>query len=487
MSTPTSASTEANIQEPTEPGTSAKLFSGRPYLQYLVAFVLALTVLNACYAALGSILIPNTIQTIEFQQVFGDATYEGNAITADTLNQISEWTAADPSTLSAEQQELVDLKNSYEASRAADMSMLMAVGALFTIFAQPLVGVFSDRWRSRRGRRAFWIVLGAIAGALFMVGLRYSTNLALLITFWTTTQVALNFMQGPLSTTVADRIPTNRVATVSGFSGIGMMGGVALGSFVAGILVTMMGLDTYFVFALAVIIGALLFVTFAKDRSSEDLVVEKFDWVEFAKGFTIALRDRDFRWVWIARFMMYFGYMMVVIYNFFVIQNHLGQDPVSANHIVAGISAAALPGQLLVLYLSGKFSDRIGKRKPFVIGASLLIAADMLVPLLFPTVPAYYFFYILLSAAMGVYMAVDVALFIDVLPDPAAAGRDLGVANIATNIGQMLSPVVGGWVVGLAIAHNNFGLSSNYAPVFVVAAAAVAISAIAIVPVKKVA
>ena len=40
------------------------------------------------------------------------------------------------------------------------------VGATNTLFAQPIVGVISDRWRSPFGRRAFWIVAGALVALM---------------------------------------------------------------------------------------------------------------------------------------------------------------------------------------------------------------------------------------------------------------------------------------------------------------------------------
>ena len=117
------------------------------------------------------------------------------------------------------------------------------------------------------------------------------------------------------------------------------------------------------------------------------------------------------------------------------------------------------------------------RRKPFVIGSSAFIAAILLIPLLVPTLPAFYVFYILLAASYGMYMAVDVALFIDVLPDKEAAGRDLGVANVASNIGQMLAPVAAGQIVAL---------TAGYSALFIMSIVAVAVSAVAIIPVRKV-
>ncbi len=472
----TTAALDPMLEEPERPGTSAKYLGGLPFYQYIVAFMLASVFLYACYAAMAGILLPNSVQTIEFQHYFANTSVQDvNAVQA--LTDLKQ--AVDAGTATAEQQHLLDLLAQYDAARARSISLMMSIGSFFTLFAQPVVGVISDRWRSAFGRRAFWIVAGAIGGAVFMVGLRYSSTIALLTVFWTVGQVSLNFMQAPLSTTVADRVPENRVGMVSGLSGVGMMAGFTGGSVVAGLLFNVLGLDTYFVFALAVVIGSLLFVTFAKDRSSKDLKVEPFDWVGFFKGYAIPLRDHDFRWTWIARFFMFFGYTAVSNFVLYILQSHI-QPALSAskaNETFAMLSLAALPGQLIMMLIAGRLSDLVGRRKPFVIGASAFIAAIMFIPILVPALPAFYVFYILLAASYGMYMAVDVALFIDVLPDKEAAGRDLGVANVASNIGQMLAPVAAGQIVAL---------TAGYSALFIMSIVAVAVSAAAIIPVKKV-
>ena len=301
--------------------------------------MLASVFLYACYAAMAGILLPNSVQTIEFQHYFANTSVQDvNAVQA--LTDLKQAVDAGTATATAEQQHLLDLLAQYDAARARSISLMMSIGSFFTLFAQPVVGVISDRWRSAFGRRAFWIVAGAIGGAVFMVGLRYSSTIALLTVFWTVGQVSLNFMQAPLSTTVADRVPENRVGMVSGLSGVGMMAGFTGGSVVAGLLFNVLGLDTYFVFALAVVIGSLLFVTFAKDRSSKDLKVEPFDWVGFFKGYAIPLRDHDFRWTWIARFFMFFGYTAVSNFVLYILQSHIqpAQSASKANETFAMLS-----------------------------------------------------------------------------------------------------------------------------------------------------
>ena len=42
----------------------------------------------------------------------------------------------------------------------------------------------------------------------------------------------------------------------------------------------------------------------------------------------------------------------------------------------------------------------------------------------------------------GMYGSVDQALNVDVLPNEEEAGKDLGILNIATTLGQMVGPIV---------------------------------------------
>ncbi|BEL05871.1 hypothetical protein Q0Z83_040620 [Actinoplanes sichuanensis] len=79
------------------------------------------------------------------------------------------------------------------------------------------------------------------------------------------------------------------------------------------------------------------------------------------------------------------------------------------------------------------------------------------------------------ALAFGVYLPVDQALFIDVLPDREAAGRDLGIAALAGNLGQALGPVMAGQVVAL---------TGGYRAVWMVALVLTGVAALAILRVR---
>jgi MFS family permease len=68
-------------------------------------------------------------------------------------------------------------------------------------------------------------------------------------------------------------------------------------------------------------------------------------------------------------------------------------------------------------------------------GAALMAAA--------PAWPGPLLAQLLFGLGLGLYSTVDTALVAEVLPDPRAAGRDLGLMNVAITAPQVLAPLLG--------------------------------------------
>ena len=131
-----------------------------------------------------------------------------------------------------------------------------------------------------------------------------------------------------------------------------------------------------------------MFVIFARDRSSKDLEVAPFNWKKFFVGFTIALRDRNFRWVWVARILLTFGYTVSTALSLYMLQSyvHPALSQAEATALAPLLLLAGVPVTILAVLVAGKLSDKLGKRRIFVIVASVLMAVSMLIPILMPTV-----------------------------------------------------------------------------------------------------
>ncbi|NUP03930.1 MAG: MFS transporter [Nonomuraea sp.] len=458
------------------PGTST-VYAGGPLLRrYLTFYGLAMVGITVIWGGVGGILLPLQVQDIEFAHWFTGADAGANL---QELNNLKAQIEAGAATATPDQRRRLDLLSGFDAARASGLSLVSAVGVFVTMFIQPVVGVLSDRTRSRWGRRAPWIAGGAVLGAALLIGLRYSGGIGLMVAFWTVAQLAINVAQGPLTVTIADRIPEQRLSTASAVSGLGTVVGLALGSVAAGGLFATLGLDAYYPFALALAVTGGLFVLMARDRSSADLAVTPFGWGAFLASFLVPLRSADYRWVWVAKLVMFFGYGGVTAFSIYMLQSYV-QPALSAEEATRTaplLQLATVPCTAVAMVVAGRWSDRIGRRKPFVFWASVVFAASMLVPMVWPTLTALFVQIVVAGLAMGTYLVVDQALFIDVLPDKGAAGRDLGLGTLGGNFGQAIGPIVAGQIVAL---------SGGYLMVWVATLVIVLVAAFAILPVKGV-
>lgn len=464
------------VLEPAEPGTSPILIRGRSSRRYLLWYTLLSIAVTAVWGAVGGILLPNQVQMLEFGQWFTGA---NAGIDLQQLTILQQHIDAGTATATATQAHQLSILAQFNASRAQSLAIIASIGVVLTMLVQPVVGVLADRTRTRLGRRAPWILFGTLVGALLLVLVRFAPTIAILAVAYMLAQAVINMALGPLMTTVADRMPEERRGVASSLGGFGNFFGGLLGGLAAGALFASIGLDFYFILAAGVAFCGVLFVLFARDASSKDLRVPVFRWKEFFVGFTIALRNREYRWVWVARILLTFGFTVSTALSLYMLQSYVrpALSQAEATRLAPIIGLVGIPVTIVALFVAGKVSDKLGKRRIFVIVASFLMAASMVVPIAWPTVPGLFVQAVLGGIAFGIYLPVDQALFIDVLPDHTAAGRDLGVAGLGSNLGQALGPILAGTVVAV---------SGGYVGVWIAAGVLVAGAGIALLPLRGV-
>jgi MFS family permease len=128
----------------------------------------------------------------------------------------------------------------------------------------------------------------------------------------------------------------------------------------------------------------------------------------------------------------------------------------------------------------GWLSDRLRRRKYFVVGSAAFYSLSMLVVATAHTWHTFLVGMVIGGIALGAYLAIDLALVAQVLPDDGAnAAKDLGVFNIANSVPQMVAPAIA--PVFLAI-----GSGGNYTALFIGAAAFSVLGALAIQPIRGV-
>lgn len=458
------------------PGTSALYRRGAHFRRYRVGYLMAGLSIAAIWGAVGGILLPLHVQQIEFGHFFSGA---DAGVDLQSLTALKYAVDAASTVPTADQSRLLGLLAEFEAARALGLSSIAVVSSILTMLIQPIAGILSDRTRSRWGRRAPWIIAGAVIGAALLVAMRFSPTIGLLLVTYSVAQLGLNLASGPLNATVADRVPSGQRGSMSALSGFSSLIGGAIGSILAGALFAIIGLDAYFPFVVAVIVFTVLFVLLARDRSSRDLVLAPMTLRQVLASFTVALRDRDFRWLWIAKVALLFGGGVSGAFGIYMLQSYIrpGLSAAEAAQISPLLAMAGIPGTVVALLVAGWWSDRVGRRKPFVIGATFLIAGSMFIPLLSPTLPALFIQGVIAGVGIGTFLTVDQAMFIDLLPDRDAAARDLGVSTLGGNLGQALGPLLAGVVVAV---------TGGYTALWIVAIVIVVIAALLVFPIRRV-
>mgnify|MGYP000276100348 FL=1 len=172
-----------------------------------------------------------------------------------------------------------------------------------------------------------------------------------------------------------------------------------------------------------------------KDEGSAKDILSSFRPPKFSTA-------HDFYKAFAGRFCMLMAYQMINVYQLYIIQNYIGQSVKESAVTVSVVSMIMMVMSLVGSFISGPVSDLIGRRKVPVVVASVLFAVGIAMPWIFKSTMGMYLFAGIAGLGYAVYSAVDQALLVDVLPNKEEAGKDLGILNMATTLGQMCGPVV---------------------------------------------
>jgi MFS family permease len=374
-----------------------------------------------------------------------------------------------------------------EASKIGNLAIVTTVAFLANVFAQPIAGALSDATRSRFGRRSPWMVGGALLAAGFFAGLPLASSIVTVALIWLVVQLGLNALQAAATALVPDRFPAAKRGGVSGLIGLGITVGNAVGAVVAG-SASGAGALPYLVLAALVLVVVAVFVVVNPDRSSLDETAAgeaaaRPTFREFAKGFWVSPRTHpDFAWAFAARFLMVIGFYGAQTFGLYILRDYIGLSDAASNAFAAQIGVVLLLGVLISALASGVLSDRIGRRKPFIIWASVVMAIGLVVPLVMPTTTGILIYSFLLGLGFGAYISIDLALMTEVLPasltsGASSAGRDLAILGLATTLPQALSP---------SIAAGLVSVTGGYPVLFISGIVFVVLGALAVIPIKSV-
>lgn len=319
-------------------------------------------------------------------------------------------------------------------------SLVTGVGALVSLVANPLIGLLSDRTCSRFGRRHPWTIAGATLGAAGLLVLASAPNVGVMILGWCLVSAGLNGMLATLTSAIPDRVPVDQRAHIGGLVGISQMLGTVLGAVLVTVLVTSLP-GGYIACAVIVVLGAIAFVLRTPDAALPVEFRPAAKLRDVLASLKISPRENpDFAWAWACHFMVGTGNALGTLFLLFFLRDavHL-EDPDTGLLIMMGLYGVALIGGAVA---AGHFSDRSGRRKPFVLAAAAVMALAALILVFWQNWTAALVASPLLGVGFGAYMAVALAILTSVLPAAEDRAKDLGVVNIANSLPQVVAPLV---------------------------------------------
>lgn len=333
------------------------------------------------------------------------------------------------------------------AARVEWLGIATLAGAISASIANLAFGCASDHLGSRR-RWAAAGLGGTVAGYALLHGAATPGTLVGAIIVY---QVMLNMLLAPLTAWAADRVPDSRKGLLGGLFSAGQPIAMLAGVLVTLPLLPQPWLRMVAVIAMVVVLVLPVLAAFPRHHGLASTTPQQTARPR-ARG-----THRDFALLCIARLLVQvacstlFGFLL---YYFLALPG----PPSEA--AVARLSAVSMCIAFPVALAIGRLSDRIRRRKPFLIGAVVLAACGLALMAAGGGMAMAAAGYALFTCASNVFLSLQTGFAMQLLPSPIHRGRDLGLLNLANTVPAMIAPLLAIWLVP----------EHGFAPLFVILA-----------------
>lgn len=365
-----------------------------------------------------------------------------------------------------------------EDQAPGSLALVTGVGGLLALFGNPLFGRLSDRTSSPLGMRRPWMLGGLVGGCLGILVVAGAPSLPIVLIGWSLAQLSFSALQAALVAVLPDQVPVTQRGMVSGVLGVCLPTASVGGTF----LVQLFAGHQLAMFLVPCAIGAsfiMLFVLLLDDRRLDPGVRRGWSLRDVVGAFYFnPRRNPDFAWAFVGRFLFISAYAFLTTYQAYYLIDRLGS---AEDDVPRQIFLATLVQSVVLVsasLLGGRLSDRTGRRKVFVAAASTVYGLALFMVAVANDFNGFLVGMAISGLGFGMYMAVDLALVTDVLPDPDHVAKDLGVFNMANALPYAFAPAV---APAILLASND-----SYGVLYAVAGVCAILGALCVIPIKGV-
>lgn len=336
------------------------------------------------------------------------------------------------------------------------------------LVVSPLIGLWSDRTRSRFGRRMPFIFLGLGIGLVGLVIMGLATNLLIVGAGWVLGMAGWSISGAAVQTLMADKLPEQQRGKVSALTGLMTQIAPVLGIGIAYAVSS----STLLVFVVPGIIGAVLLALLPlikPEGSSKDLVVASnvtAKSIVASYGFNVR-KYPDFAWNWLGRFVFFIGLYFNTTFGTFFYAQRLDLPVREVAGVVATVGMLGVVAAAGGALLGGFLSDKLQRRRLFVMIAALLFVCGAVAEAFAWSLPQLIIGAVLMQLAIAVFATVDQAIIFKIIPDRREAGRYMAVVAFAQKIPSAVAPLL----AALVITIGATGGEKNYTILYLIGAA----------------
>lgn len=371
------------------------------------------------------------------------------------------------------------------------LGILGFIGLLVAMVVQPMIGIFSDRARTKWGRRLPFLIGGTVMIAASLFLLATAPVLWILLVGVILIQFSSNILQGPWQALIPDLVPESQRGTASSLKAVMDILALVVGGMVAGKIlgeagVARWGENVVYVAAAAPIILFVVFVTFTgiwareQPKAIPELLLSRSIGEALKNAFNIHFREHPvFGW-WFANRVLFWGAFIAI--NSFLINyciDVLKMTEEAAQSFYGNLKVILGIALIILALVSGWLSDKFG-RKPIMLIAGLVSFVGAFILLFVRSTTLVTVAGAIIGMGIGTFLSASWALATDIVPREEAA-RYLGIANIATCIGSGLARLLGGVLID-PINRALGSASTGYLLLFGLAALCFLASALVIIP-----
>jgi MFS family permease len=356
------------------------------------------------------------------------------------------------------------------------LALVTGIGALVSLFGNPFFGRMSDRTASPLGMRRPWMLIGLVGGCLGVLVVALAPGIVVVLVGWCLAQLLFNALLAALVAVLPDQVAPAQRGQVAGILAVCLPIASVSGTF----LVQLFAGNLLAMFLVPCALGGfavLLFTITLKDRRLDEANRPPWSLRELLSTFYVdPRRSPDFSWAFLSRFLLVLAYAFLTTYQAYYLIDRIGSTDADVPHQIFLGTLIQSVAVIAASLIGGRVSDRTGRRKIFVCAASIVYGAAMFTIAGAGSINGFLIGMAIGGLGFGLYMAVDLALVADVLPDDDTVAKDLGVLNIAGALPFTVAPAIAPAILAIG----------DYGVLYSVAGTSAILGAVAILRVKRV-